>query len=116
LENIFENILYNAVYHNENNIINITVNVSKISKDNANYVRFEVLDNGLGIPDSMKGNIFSREYKKGEIPTGIGLGLLLVKRIIEKYNGEISVEDRIIGDHSQGSKFIILIPESQPNN
>ncbi len=116
LKNIFENILYNAVYHNENNIINITVNVSKISKNNANYIRFEVLDNGLGIPDSMKGNIFSREYKEGEIPTGIGLGLLLVKRIIEKYNGEISVEDRIIGDHHQGSKFIILIPERQPNN
>lgn len=116
LKNIFENILYNAVCHNENNVINITVNVSEIGKNNANYVRFEISDNGVGIPDSMKGNIFSREYKEGEIPTGIGLGLLLVKRILEKYDGEISVEDRIIGDHSQGSKFIILIPENQPNN
>ena len=116
LKNIFENILYNAVYHNKNNVINIVVNVSKLSKNSANYIIFEVLDNGVGIPDSMKGNIFSREYKEGEIPTGIGLGLLLVKRILEMYNGEISVEDRIIGDHSQGSKFIILIPESEPNN
>ena len=111
LKNIFENILYNAVYHNKNNVINISVNVSEISKNNTNYVKFEISDNGVGIPDSMKGNIFSREYKEGEIPTGIGLGLLLVKRILENYGGEISVEDRIIGDHNQGSKFIILIPE-----
>ena len=39
------------------------------------------------------------------------MGLSLVKRIIESYEGEIWVEDRIIGDHSKGSNFIILIPQ-----
>jgi len=42
----------------------------------------------------------------------MGLGLSLVKNAIDSYGGEISIEDRVQGDYSQGSNFIILIPES----
>ena len=41
----------------------------------------------------------------------MGIGLTLVKKAIETYNGQIWVEDRIAGDYSKGSNFIILIPE-----
>ncbi len=40
----------------------------------------------------------------------MGIGLTLVKKIIDNYNGEIWVEDRIPGDYSKGSKFCFLIP------
>ena len=60
----------------------------------------------------MKDKIFSREFKEEELPSGIGLSLLLVKRIVERYSGQIRVEDKIKGDHTQGSNFIILIPEA----
>lgn len=40
----------------------------------------------------------------------MGLGLLLVKKIIDLYNGKIWVENRIKDDFSQGSKFIIDLP------
>jgi signal transduction histidine kinase len=43
----------------------------------------------------------------------IGLGLSHAKKIIARYNGEIWVEDRVLKDHSKGSKFVILIPELQ---
>jgi len=36
---------------------------------------------------------------------------LFVKKIIESYDGEIWVEDRVKGDHLKGSNFILLIPE-----
>jgi len=48
--------------------------------------------------------------KKGKAE-GMGLSLLLVKKILDSFNAEIWVEDRIIGDPSKGSNFIILIPE-----
>jgi len=112
LNNIFENILFNAVKHNRNQNIDILIRISKYGKKGIPFIKFEFLDNGIGIPDSMKHEIFRREYKKNEEPSGIGLGLLLVKRIIENYHGEIMVKNKIQGDYTKGSNFIILIPES----
>ncbi len=116
LINTFENILINAVKHNNNANIEILIRISKLTKDETNYIKFEFLDNGIGIPDPMKKEIFSREYErieKSKVPSGIGLGILLVKRILDSYNGDIVVEDRIQGDYSKGSNFIILIPEAK---
>ena len=41
----------------------------------------------------------------------LGLGLSLVKMLVESYDGKIWVEDRVEGDHTKGSKFILLIKE-----
>lgn len=115
LINIFENILFNAVKHNIHENIEILIRISKERKNETNNIKFEFLDNGVGIHDSMKPEIFSRnykEYKKDSVPSGIGLGLLLVNRILDSYNGEIIIEDRIDKDHSKGSNFIILIQEA----
>ena len=111
MKKIFNNILDNAVYHNQNPLVEIVINVSKESKNETDFIKFEFIDNGVGIPDPMKETIFLREMNEDILPSGIGLGLLLVKRIIESYNGEIRVENRIDGDFSKGSKFIILIQE-----
>ena len=120
----FENILINALKHNINSTKEIVINISKIQKDNNGYVKLEFVDNGIGIEDSQKELIFemgkgwdpitdiSPSYRKKKNVGGIGLGLSLVKKIIESTNGYIWVEDRIKGDYSQGSNFIILIPEA----
>ncbi|KKK40438.1 MAG: Signal transduction histidine kinase, partial [Candidatus Lokiarchaeum sp. GC14_75] len=74
------------------------------------YIKIEFKDNGIGISDKRKGWIFkpdSMESKKGK---GMGFGLSLVKKILEFYNGKIWVEDRIKGDNSQGSNFVLIIP------
>ena len=41
----------------------------------------------------------------------MGLGLSLVKKIIQKYEGKVWVENIVKDDYSKGSNFIILIPE-----
>jgi signal transduction histidine kinase len=40
----------------------------------------------------------------------MGLGLSLVQKIVSKYNGKIWVEDKVKGEYSKGSNFIILLP------
>ena len=112
LKDIFENILTNAIQHNTNPFKEISIKISKENYKGIQFIKFEFLDNGIGIPDSMKQLIFGREYKKEGIPSGIGLGLLLVKKILESYKGEIRVEDRIKGNFTEGSNFIITIPEA----
>jgi len=39
-----------------------------------------------------------------------GVGLTLVKQIVDQYRGKISVEDRVKGDYTKGARFIILLP------
>jgi len=111
LEDVFENILINAIRHNKNPLVKITIRISKYKKNSTNYFKIEFLDNGEGIDDNRKKIIFHRgNAKKGSVP-GMGLGLSLVNVIVESYNGEIWVEDRIKGDYTKGSNFVLLIPE-----
>ncbi len=56
-----------------------------------NYIKLEFLDNGIGIPDIRKDTIFKEEYVKDISSKGLGIGLTLVKKIVESYEGEIWV-------------------------
>jgi len=111
LEDAFENVLINAIKYNENSIVEILVKISREQKNGIDYLKMEFKDNGIGIDDSKKDLIFQRGYMEGKSVYGMGLGLSLVKKIIETYNGKIWVEDRVKGDQSKGSNFIVLIPE-----
>ena len=111
LEDVFENLLINAIKHNKNLRIEITVKISRDRKVGISYLKMEFLDNGIGVADSMKEKIFQRGYNREKNVYGMGLGLSLVRGIIETYNGKIWVEDRVKGDRSKGSNFVLLIPE-----
>jgi signal transduction histidine kinase len=109
---IFENLLINSVHHNDQPSINITVNLSKDQMEDKKYIKMEFKDNGIGISDFRKKTIFLRGTKRDQRSKGMGLGLSLVKKIIDSFKGSIWVEDRIKGDYKQGSNFIVLIPEA----
>ncbi len=112
LLDLFENILINAEKYNKNPNVEIDVTISKELNHEIDYVKIEIKDNGIGIPDHRKETIFKRSYNKEKYSKGMGFGLSLVKKIIDKYNGKIWVEDKVPGDYSQGSNFIVLIPEA----
>ncbi|HDZ17520.1 MAG TPA: ATP-binding protein [archaeon] len=42
----------------------------------------------------------------------MGLGLILVNKILQSYEGIIKIKDRIKDDYAKGSKFIIYLPEA----
>jgi len=111
LNDAFENILNNAVRHNQNQIIEIIIKISKTVDNNISFIKIEFIDNGSGIENSRRKTIFSREYIDTNFVGGLGLGLSLTNKIIESYQGKIWIESRIIGDYSKGSNFVVLIPE-----
>lgn len=94
---VFNNLIKNAVQAvNENTgVINI-----KLTENKANYL-IEIADNGAGISESQKNKIFSPNFttKTG----GMGLGLAMVKSIIESYNGKIWFES----EKERGTIFFI---------
>jgi signal transduction histidine kinase len=113
LTDIFENILVNAVKYNDNTVPKITITISKAELDELNYVKLEFKDNGIGIQDFKKEKIFLEGYKDLKGEKGMGIGLSLITKIINLHKGKIWVEDRIQGDYSKGSNFIMLIPEDK---
>lgn len=115
LLDVFENILINAVRHNTNPIKEILIKISKEHKNGIEYFKLEFLDNGLGIHDKMKEIIFFRADKTNNTRgMGLGLGLFLVKKIIAKFDGKIWVEDKVEGDYTKGSNFIVLVKVAHP--
>ncbi len=111
MQDIFINLLTNAIKYNTESIAEIDIRISRIAKNGKNHLKIEVLDNAKGIQDSRKETIFLRALNEEKSTKGMGLGLSLVFKIVQSYSGKISVENKIKDDHSQGSNFIIIFPE-----
>ncbi len=110
LYDVFANLVGNAVKHSSGNGANIEISVG-IARDGTNrYYQVEVEDNGPGIPDELKDKIFNRLQRGETKARGIGLGLYLVKSLVESYHGRVWVEDRVSGDYSKGSRFVVMLP------
>jgi signal transduction histidine kinase/response regulator of citrate/malate metabolism len=76
--------------------------------------RLQVADTGIGIPDEHLGRIFERFYQVDGSPTrkygGMGLGLALVKELVEAHGGQIAVESEV----GRGSTFTVTLPIHAP--
>ncbi|MBN1215083.1 MAG: PAS domain-containing protein [Candidatus Lokiarchaeota archaeon] len=111
LYNAIENIFINSIKHSDKNSIQINIKVSKEEIQNVNYIKIEVEDNGPGIPDDLKNLIFKNKIKFSEV--GLGMGLYIVKKIIESINGKIYIKNRVKNDYSKGLNVIILLREEE---
>ncbi len=114
LDNCIINLLQNAVLADQNPIKMVEVIISDVQ--DSNQWKIDVIDHGEGIPDSNKEKIFQRWFRARSEKRGSGLGLYIVKTILEKFGGEISVSNRIIGDYTQGTHFEISLPKIEIAN
>ena len=112
LEDVFFNLLDNAVRYDRNTNATVEISIEK-SLEHQNYWKITFLDNGPGIGDELKKNLFDRYVRSKGTIHGSGFGLTLVKVIVDSYNGFISVEDRDPMNRSKGSRFILQIPMSR---
>jgi len=105
---IFFNIIHYCASEDPSTTVELNINAD--STEDGEMVRIEFLDRGPGIPDEHKNQIFRRSGEIEEQLAGKGLGLTVVDRYIEHLGGRVWVEDRVLSDPSQGSKFIVLLP------
>lgn len=104
IREIFTNLMHNSVrFQSDNPWVKI-----KTFTDRSRIV-IMVSDKGPGIPEDMKKDLFKKFGKKGKT-TRTGLGLTIVNALVERYNGTITISDRVEGDHSKGVMFVMRFP------
>jgi two-component system sensor histidine kinase BaeS len=103
---VMYNLLSNSLkYLNENREVLVTL------KNEKNTIIMEIVDNGIGIPEKDLPFIFERFYRTDESRNkntgGSGIGLTIVKSIVEAHKGTIYVKSTL----GKGSTFILTLPK-----
>ncbi|WP_282116967.1 PAS domain S-box protein [Cellulophaga baltica] len=101
---IFNNLISNAIkYHNINaKNPRITITIASVNDE----VSIQIADNGIGIPEKHLDKIFEMFYRVSSKVMGTGIGLYVIKEIVTKLNGTITV----VSEPNVGTKFVILLP------
>ncbi len=107
------NLIDNAIRYNAKNG-EVAVLISKT--ENKPFLKISVRDAGIGIPEDEIGKLFTKFYRGSNAvqvaPNGSGLGLYIVKNIIENHGGKINVESAV----GRGSTFYFTLPLSTADN
>jgi len=116
LESVFGNLIANAInYTPDGGAIEVKISLlpDKIRPEN---IRIDVSDNGFGIEAKDIDSIFKRFYRvkneKTRFITGTGLGLPIVKGLLDELGGSIQVQS----EPSHGSTFTVFLPISASNS
>ncbi|KKF39824.1 histidine kinase [Halorubrum saccharovorum] len=102
LSSVFRNILRNAVQHNDETPPKVTVSATVEAADGVAEVR--IADNGPGIPEDQRDEIFGKGEKGLDSP-GAGIGLYLVRSLVEIYGGDVWIED----NEPKGAVFVVQL-------
>lgn len=108
LRQLLDNLLNNAAKYAPPGS---TIHISLKAEDN--LIIFSVADEGPGIPQSEQGRIFEKFYRASNVPEqvdGSGIGLAIVKSIVDSHQGRIWVES-VMG---KGSTFFVVLPAYIP--
>lgn len=106
MEQLFQNIIENGIKYSPKES---TIHVSL--KEKQGQIIFSVADEGMGISEENKKRIFDRFYRVDNARTsdieGSGIGLSIVKKIIQRYEGRIIIED----NYPKGTNFEFYLPK-----
>lgn len=104
LSEVLSNLIDNAIkYSFDGGVVSVNATVESES------IHVEVVDNGIGMPSNVVGNLFHRFYRSHrsrETVAGTGIGLYICKAIIESHGGTIEVKS----EEGRGSTFSFTVP------
>lgn len=107
LAQVFANLISNAIRHNDKEVAKVSVSAG----DTGDAYTFTVSDNGPGIEPEYHEKVFGmfQTLKPKDDGESTGIGLPIVKRIVEEFGGAISIES----DLGKGAAFTFTLPKEQ---
>lgn len=115
---ILDNLILNALKFSEDGkSVRVFLNLSCATDEGRWNIQFIVEDEGSGIPKQSMPHIFdtyySGKHSRGHAAASIGIGLSLVKALVELNGGSIEVQSPIRqeGAHREGTRFVINLPD-----
>jgi signal transduction histidine kinase len=84
----------------------VSVRASRVQTDDVAFASIDVTDDGQGIPANVRESIFEPFFTTK--PSGTGLGLAVVKRVVDAHGGELAVESS-----AAGTRFRVLLPAAR---
>ncbi|MCW4011824.1 MAG: PAS domain-containing sensor histidine kinase [Candidatus Bathyarchaeota archaeon] len=103
VKDLFFNIFHNSMKHSEGEEVKLDIQTTPSQVDE--MVEIHISDYGPGIPNEEKKRILQRRLGA----KGSGIGLTLVNYLLDRYEGFVQVKDRVEGQQSMGSKFILIM-------
>ncbi|MHA2298010.1 MAG: PAS domain-containing sensor histidine kinase [Candidatus Hodarchaeales archaeon] len=100
------NLLTNSVKYDHHKTVKIEINLEKITKKDKTCI-LSFTDHARGIPPRERDDIFERFNEFRKRGKGSGLGLYIVKTLVDRYSGRIWIEDRVKDDYTKGTRFVL---------
>jgi len=107
LRQVFQNLISNAVNFNDKEVGLVEIGVEEAD----DFYTFSVKDNGQGIPKEYHEKIFNTFTTLGYQEKSTGMGLSIVKRVLDLYGGDIWLESEV----TKGTTFYFTIPKNKVN-
>lgn len=101
LQNLIENAYKYRDLKKEKRYVEITLNQSK------DEIKLSIKDNGIGIPDKLKDQVFDMFFRGSLQSPGTGLGLYIVKNAVEKLGGTIDMKSK----EGETTAFYLILPD-----
>ena len=109
VQEVIQNLVENAIKFNDKKEKKVEISARPLKGEK--FIRVEIKDNGPGIPSEEREKIFSKFYQIEESFTGqvegAGLGLAVVKQVVQAHGGKVGVESRV----GRGSRFFFTLPK-----
>ncbi len=105
LRQVFQNLISNAINFNDKEVGLVEIGV----EESEDFYTFSVKDNGQGIPKEYHEKIFNTFTTLGYQEKSTGMGLSIVKRVLDLYGGDIWLESEVL----KGSIFYFTLPKNQ---
>jgi signal transduction histidine kinase len=110
LTSVFINLLENAIKYSKDTP-SIQVSIERVDE----HIEIAIADEGIGIPDKEKKEVFSKFYRVGNEDTrstkGTGLGLYIVCELVNMHGGSIQIRD----NYPKGTVMSVCLPLAQPS-
>ena len=109
MQQVVQNLLSNAIKYTPDGG-QVSVSLAQMGAE----IRCVVEDSGIGVPEAARSRLFEKFFRADNVQTmeteGTGLGLFMVRLILEKFGGRIWYEPR---DNGHGSRFVFVLPTEE---